>query len=137
MHQNLGLGGGARIQHLSIREMFVSHALENIFASLNQDEPLYPFSAATFRSRWDCVMSKLSLPRAMFTPGGLRGGGAVASYFQGTNIADLLWRMRIKHMATLESYLQEVSAAISPNSVGPKARTRIALFCLCFDKLFT
>ena len=81
-------------------------------------------------------MSKLRIPRAMFTPGGLRGGGAVAAYFEGTTIADLLWRMRIKHMATLDSYLQEVAAAISLNSVSLESRQRIALFCTSYDKFF-
>jgi len=128
--------GGARIQHLSIRNSYVSDALESIFSSLNPDDPLYPFSTSTFRSRWDRVMGRLGVPKAMFTPGGLRGGGAVASYFEGASIQDLLWKMRIKHMATLESYLQEVSAAVSLNSVSIHARQRISLFSSCYDKLF-
>ena len=37
------------------------------------------------------------------TPGGLRGGGAVAFYRKGGSV-------RLKQIATLESYLQEVAA---------------------------
>ena len=32
-------------------------------------------------------------------------------YHQGVPISDLLWRLRLKHLATLESYLQETAAS--------------------------
>jgi hypothetical protein len=48
--------------------------------------------------------------RLVPTPGGLRGGGAVAFYSKGGTVSELLWAMRLKQIATLESYLQEVAA---------------------------
>lgn len=44
------------------------------------------------------------------TPGGLRGGGAINEYRKGASIADIQWRMRLKNVVTLESYVQEVAA---------------------------
>ena len=110
--------------------------MEQIFSSLSPSEPLYPFSQATFRNRWDLCMRKLGVPLRQFTPGGLRGGGAVAAYLKGTHISDILWKMRLKHQTTLEHYLQEVSAAVSLHSLSELSRARISLFVLCFDRLF-
>lgn len=85
-------------------------------AALYEDMPsacaLYPASAATYRRRWDLVMMALQIPpEARLTPGSLRGGGAVHLYHQGVGISDLLWRLRLRHVITLESYLQETAAA--------------------------
>ena len=128
--------GGAKVQHLSIRDKIVGVALQKIFCDLHPTETLYPFSHATFRSRWDLCMRKLGVPLRMFTPGGLRGGGAVSAYLNGAHIEDVLWRMRLKHQTTLEHYLQEVSAAVSLNSLSQTAKSRISTFCLIFDRLF-
>ena len=49
----------------------------------------------------------------ILTPGSLRGGGAVHLYHQGVPIADLLWRLRLKQVTTLENYLQETAASTS------------------------
>ena len=81
-------------------------------------------------------MRKLGVPLRLFTPGGLRGGGAVAAFLNGTHIADILWKMRLKHQTTLEHYLQEVSAAGSLNSLSETSRSRISMFSMCFDRLF-
>ena len=85
--------GGAATQHISIRSHELSRFLERVFASLAPDVNLYPLSPATFRSRWDLVLSRLGVPRSMFTPGGLRGGGAVSAYMEGAHISDLLCRL--------------------------------------------
>ena len=44
------------------------------------------------------------------TPAGIRGGGAILAYKRGEGIQDILWRMRLTHQKTLESYLQELAA---------------------------
>ena len=128
--------GGATVQHISIRDVVAVKALQTIFGDLSPADKLYPFSPATFRSRWDLCMKRLGVPLKMFTPGGLRGGGAVSAYLSGAHIADILWRMRLKHLTTLEHYLQEVSAAISLHSLSKSSRARVSLLCLCFDRLF-
>ena len=128
--------GGASVQHISIRDPIAVSALQSIFQNLNPSDKLYPFTPSTFRSRWDLCMKRLGVPLKMFTPGGLRGGGAVSAYLAGAHIADILWRMRLKHLTTLEHYLQEVSAAISLHSLSKSSRSRVTLLCLCFDRLF-
>ena len=82
-------------------------------------------------------MRRLGVPDRMFTPGGLRGGGAVSAYLNGAHIADILWKMRLKHQTTLEHYLQEVSAAVSSNSLSESPKSRISTFSMIFDRLFS
>ena len=43
----------------------------------------------------------------------------------GLSIADLQWKMRIKHQKTLEHYLQEVVASTSLRDIDPASRTLI------------
>ena len=68
-------------------------------------------SFSVFRRRWDHLLRILQVPASVkATPGGLRGGGAVSAYRKNISIQNLVWRMRIKHIVTLEAYLQEVAA---------------------------
>ena len=104
--------GKGKTQHSKITDS----ATVKFAAALYEDMPsacaLYPASAATYRRRWDLVMMALQIPpEARLTPGSLRGGGAVHLYHQGVGISDLLWRLRLRHVITLESYLQETAAA--------------------------
>ena len=85
--------------------------LERVFKNLTPDEALFPGSPAAFRRRRDSLLEALLVPKSLqLTPAGLRGGGAVADYHRGTDLASLQWRMRIRHQVTLEAYLQEVAA---------------------------
>ena len=89
------------------------------------EEPVYPFGPATYRRRWDMLLSALGLGQCELTPGGLRGGGAVWAYHHGTAIADIQWRMRLKHQHTLVHYLQEVAALNALLDAGPDSRIRL------------
>ena len=72
---------------------------------------LFPYSAHTFRRRWDEVLKVLGVPGDLgLTPGCIRGGAAVHAYQSGVPVHDLPWRMRIQHVATLQHYLQEMAA---------------------------
>ena len=121
---------GARTQHVTVRGKAIATMLERAFASLGPDEKLYPFADATFRRRWDEILYKvLLLPRSLhFTPGGLRGGGAVSAYTSDVPIETIRWRMRISNNRTLGHYLQEVTAASSLSSLAPKSREAVSLF---------
>ena len=45
-----------------------------------------------------------------------KSGGALSTFRKGISVHDLLWRMRLRSFATLEFYLQEMSAiSILPN----------------------
>lgn len=82
-----------RLQHSAIRELSFFDFLFAVLGPLGPMEPLYNGSPASFRRRWDA-----------------RAGGCVSAFQDSMDIPLLMWRMRIKHQATLESYLQEVAA---------------------------
>lgn len=120
--------GVGRVQHLTIPKGPVVGLLEAAFLSLAPTDPLYPFSRQAYRSRWDHILRTLKVPESSgFVPGGLRGGGCVASYYRGASVAELLWRMRLKNLATLSAYLQEVAALTSLIHLPPQSREAIAL----------
>lgn len=127
--------GGATIQHISFQSAKLAAFLSHVFSELGPEDKLFPFSASTFRNRWDSILARIGLPPKMFLPGGLRGGGAVSYYFDGAAIADLLWKMRIKHAQTLTHYLQEVSAAVSLKDISCGAQTNIKALCGVFDTI--
>ncbi|CAE8592212.1 unnamed protein product, partial [Polarella glacialis] len=119
--------GGAKVQHSKIVGVDVVAFVVAVFASLPRSEKLYPGTASHYRRRWDAILKALEVPPCLkLTPGGLRGGGAVAAYRHGTPVSDILWRMRIKHMQTLESYLQEVAAESIIPSLPVQSRVLVA-----------
>ena len=90
------------------------------------DEKLYPFSGQTFRRRWNEIMAVLGIPKELsLTPASVRGGGAVAAYRSGTAVQDILWRMRIQHLHTLQHYLQELAAENVISALKSKARSSV------------
>lgn len=101
----------ARVQHVKISTPYVVKLLSAVFGGAAPHELLFHGSAQVYRKRWDYLLRLLQVPAEInITPGGLRGGGAVAFYRRGGSIADLTWVMRLRQMSTLESYLQEVAA---------------------------
>ena len=88
-----------RLQHLY--GLFIRFP-EAAFRETGSDEPLYHGSPSGFRRRCGKLLALLY--------GGLWGGGAIKSYKAGLSIQDLMWRMRLRSPATLESYLRKVAA---------------------------
>ena len=125
--------GGARHQHASVKGAAEVAFIANVFRNIKGNEPLYPLSAATFRKRWDALLGLMLVPVGMFTPGSMRGGGAVFAYLSDVPIADLMWRMRLKNAQTLEHYLQEVTAASSLINLSVGARLRIQRLSDLYD----
>ena len=118
--------GGASHQHATILGTGEITFLTSVFGSLDSSASLYPLSAATFRKRWDGLLGLLGIEFGVYTPGSMRGGGAVAAYMADIPISTILWRMRIQNSKTLEHYLQEVTAASSLISLKPSARSYIS-----------
>ena len=112
---------GAKVQHVKLCEPQVVKFLEMTWRDLGANELLYPGSPGVFRRRWDRILKILGIPTSLgLTPASLRAGGAVAAFRKGTAVNDLLWRMRLQSVATLEFYLQEMAAvSILPD---PKVR---------------
>ncbi|CAE7735652.1 unnamed protein product, partial [Symbiodinium necroappetens] len=129
-----GHRGAGKVQHFVVGEAAFVRFLERLLARSPLEEKLFPASAATFRRRWNYVLQRLGVPAAFkLTPGGLRGGGAVLLYQRGTPVSDLLWRMRLRAQATLESYLQEVAAISVLPAFTDATRRRIAAASSVYD----
>ncbi|CAE7307382.1 unnamed protein product, partial [Symbiodinium sp. CCMP2456] len=126
--------GKGRVQHLCIKDASFSAFLEYVYSRVPPEERLYRGSASAFRKRWDELLLLLSVPKAAgLTPGGLRGGGAVKAYKEGVGIQDLMWRMRVRHAVTLESYLQEVAALSVVPKLPPESRRRVTAACVFYQ----
>ena len=118
--------GKGVVQHLTISEPAFVLFLERLYASWPRDKPLYLGSPAAFRRRWDAILRCLRICKTFnLTPGGLRGGGCVHAFQQGCDLPLLMWKMRLRHQVTLESYLQEVIANSLLAKLSPEARLKI------------
>ena len=119
--------GTGRVQHFVVRQAVFVDFLSRLLGGRPLEERIFSATASTFRRRWETILQALGIPRyAKLTPGGLRGGGAVFLYQLNTPIHDLLWRMRLRSQATLESYLQEAAAASVLPSLPAAALKKIA-----------
>ena len=118
--------GKGTIQHASIHDVGFLVFLEYIFGDLDSSCRLFPGSAHSFRRRWGKLLSALQVDTSMrLTPGGLRGGGAIAAFQHGLQVSTLMWRMRLKNVSTLESYLQEVVANTIMSDLSRDSRSLV------------
>ena len=118
--------GGGREQHATILDTELVSACEKVFKNLEPEVFLFPYSSHTFRRRWDEILRTLGVPTDLgLTPGCIRGGAAVHAYQTGVPVQDLLWRMRIQHLATLKHYLQEMAAESVLGKVSASTRRNI------------
>ena len=112
-----------RHQHARISDHEVVQFLGLAFGPLGRDEPLAPYGAASFRSRWNAVLSQLGVPSHVAasgpTPGSLRGSGATGFYLQAEDAPRIAWRGRWRKVETLEHY-------VPPGSSRPAAPYRSA-----------
>ncbi|CAK9092920.1 Uncharacterized protein SCF082_LOCUS43720 [Durusdinium trenchii] len=119
--------GTGRVQHSSIRDREFFDFLFHVFGPLEADQPIFNASPSAFRRRWDALLKALFIPKsAGLTPGGLRAGGCVSAFQESMDIRLLMWRMRVRHQITLESYLQEVTASSVIPELEPRSRKAIA-----------
>ena len=119
---------GARIQYATFDYAALVPLLEAAWSGLDRDDFLYGASPGAFRTRWNALMRKLSVPTtARLTPGSLRAGGAVWLHKRGLGIADVMWRLRLQHQKTLSFYLQEITAESILPSLAPSVRDGIRL----------
>ena len=96
---------------MKIQEPDAAAILKGIYFRLPADTLIYPASPSAFRRRWDRLLQIAEIPvSCRLTPGGLRGGAAVWLYKNEVEVATILWRLRLRSISTLESYLQETAA---------------------------
>ena len=126
--------GKGRIQHASIDSEEICNFLRKVFGQTPHDALLYPISESSFRRRWNAICQHLGiLKEHNLTPGSLRAGGAVYEYQRSANLTNLLWRMRIQHLGTLENYVQEVACQTFVGKLSPHSRHMIQLLAALFD----
>ncbi len=106
-----GKRGKGVVQHSRIRDPLAVAWASLVFRDIPRDQLLYPASPSTFRKRWDVLLAALGVPSStQLTPGGVRGGGAIFMYHSDLPLLEILWRMRLRQLSTLESYVQELAA---------------------------
>ena len=124
-----GRRGMGRVQHAKTSQESIVSFLETVFSGMHGNQPVYPGSAGAFRTRWNKLMTSLEVPLSTgLTPGGLRAGGTVNLYREGTPIMDILWALRLKNVETLQHYLQEISTQITMFDLSPAAKVSIGAF---------
>ena len=126
----------AKIQHMRISNKGAIHLLSAIFDNKPMKPLLFEGSPHQYRKRWDFLVELMKIEKSLrLTPGGLRGGAAVAMYRAERPISDIAWTLRLRHQATLESYLQECSALTIFSSFTAEARSLIKTGAFLFSLL--
>ena len=128
--------GIGAVQHSKISNLRTARYLSFAYGNLSLSSPLYPGSAASFRTRWDFILSFLLVSRHFqLTPASLRAGGAVHAYRSDEELMKLMWRMRLRNIDTLQAYLQEVGAASIFVQLSAASRDRISKAALLYEAL--
>eukprot|EP00438_Fugacium_kawagutii_P031386 Skav227574 [mRNA] locus=scaffold154:229860:234654:- [translate_table: standard] len=126
----------AKIQHMKIADPEAVVLLTKIFFGYQTSRPLYFGSPHQYRRRWDFVLKTFQVPSSCrLTPGGLRGGAAVAAYRAEVPIPEIQWRMRIRQQSTLESYLQETGTLTVYSELPEQVRGAWVVYNLYFVKV--
>ena len=98
----------ARIQHMKVNDSVAVKIISRIYFNYGPLDKLFSGSHSQYRKRWDFLLKIFQIPTSLkLTPGGLRGGAAVAAYRKGRAITEIQWSLRLRNISTLESYLQE------------------------------
>lgn len=118
----------ARVQHLKVVDTRAIRLLESIYGEQPKIDSLYHGTPSVYRRRWDFLLQMLQIPSELR----LRGGGSIELYRKGESIVNIQWRMRIRHIGTLESYIQEVAAVSLLPDLGPSVAARIKSFSQVF-----
>ena len=120
--------GKGRVQHITISEPLFIGFLEKVYANSPLHQSLYGGSPNSFRKRWDKILLALDVkPSLKLTPGGIRGGGALYHFQQGLDLSRIMWKMRLKSISTLESYVQELLADSVMAELPTETRNRIKI----------
>jgi len=116
----------SRIQHMKVTDKYCVKLLGIIYGNYVSSDRLFDGSADQYRRRWDFLLKSFSIDKSLrLTPGGLRGGSAVWAYRHGVPLPQIQWNLRLRHLATLESYIQETASLTVFSSLTPTSRSRL------------
>ena len=119
----------ARRQHCKIDDPLVLAFVTKVFKSLSPTTSLFPGGTHAYRSRWNSVLSRLSIPVSQrdhgCTPAVLRGSGATHMFMTCEDLPRVQWRGRWAQQKTLEFYIQEVGAQSMLSKLPPAAHSKV------------
>lgn len=92
---------------------------------------LFPYGSSTFSSRVAHIMKALSIKKGMFTPGGLRAGGATFFVRLGMPLDILRLRGRWAAAKSLEHYVQEAAAYLAEANLDQNCRDTLQSLASC------
>ena len=73
----------ARIQHMKVSDSVAVKIITRIYFNYGPLDKLFSGSHSQYRKRWDFLLQIFQIPASLkLTPGGLRGGAAVAAYIE-------------------------------------------------------
>ena len=124
---------GAKHQSVRLDEPFVIAFLEKCFRHMHKSEPIWPFSASLFRTRFDQLLFGVCQKNKLVLPSSLRPGGATFLFqLWNENIPKLQWRGRWLHLKTMLHYVQELGSinVLKALTSSQKSRTfELAQLC--------
>ena len=130
--------GIGTVQHAKLDNLQSAPFLDKVYGKLPRDSYLFAGSPSSFRKRWDAILEFLSVPKSFkLTPASLRSGGAVRAYRSDMELSKIMWKMRLKHVKTLQHYLQEVGAASIYAELPSRSRELVQQAALSFDVLMS
>lgn len=114
----------AKKQHVVLDEPALVSYLKWCLAGRGEDEYFYGMSNSTFVDRVSRILKKLGLDD-LFTPAGLRTGGATHEWVRRRNFDQLRLRGRWMNAKTLESYIQESITQIALGNLAERDKKRL------------
>eukprot|EP00438_Fugacium_kawagutii_P009501 Skav200311 [mRNA] locus=scaffold4329:205328:206512:- [translate_table: standard] len=132
-------GRAAKHQSARVDQPDLVELLTSVYGHMSSDAPLWPWSAATLRKRFNALLEALSLPTEKrnglrpFDLASLRPGGA--TWLLNTTESGELVRRRGRWISTkvMEIYLQEISVATYIVRLEPQVRRNIEVLALGFE----
>lgn len=134
-------GRAARHQAARVDQQDLVRLLVATYGRFDNDQKLWPFSAATLRSRFSHLLRTLGLPTKQegnvrpFDLGSLRPGGATWLLNFTENSELVRRRGRWLSNRVMEVYLQEILVATHLQRLTEAQRDRILQYALCFEPL--
>ena len=126
---------GARSQHSVVDDVQMIEFIAHVFVDDAPSTKLFSGSYSVFRRQFSSLLKLLRISTHLYTPGGLRGGGACHHFSLHQDVQLLMWRMRVTSQNTLTAYLQEATTMTSMIGLPEESRRRISSSATLFHVL--
>ena len=110
----------APVQAVVVRDQVLLRMAAVTLTGLPPHARLCPDGARGLRLRFDALVAALGAQAGGYTPGGLRGGGAVSDYTSGrSSLTDIMFHGRWASVRSVTHYLQLGAAAVATTRLPP------------------